>query len=97
MEYLEAIQDAIKKGYGLEATHIKTISVNFKHDGESIWDGEVEVFEIKGHAEAKQAYGWGFKKDDGAIEFVTVLEKPPVDGPETAVKYYLKNHFKFKR
>ncbi len=89
MEYLEAIQDAIKKGYGFDAIHISTVPVHLKHEGETMWEGEVEVFEIKGHPQAKRAYGWGFEKDKGKVEFATVLELLPVDGPEAAVKAYL--------
>lgn len=94
MEYIEAIQDAIKKGYNCTAKHTKTVPVHLKHEGETVWDGEVEVFNITGHEKAKQCYGWGFEKEKGRTEFVTVLELPPVSSPETAVKAYLVNRFK---
>ena len=89
MEYLEAIQDAIKKGYGFDVVHIKTVPVHLKHEGETIWEGEVEVFTPNPASQKPKAiYCWGFKKK-GKIEFVTMLEQPPVDSPENAVKFYL--------
>jgi hypothetical protein len=93
MEYLETIQDAIGKGFKCKATHIKTVPVHLKHEGETMWEGEVEVFEIKGHPKAKRAYGWGFETEKGKAEFATVLELPPVDSPDTAVKAYLASRF----
>ena len=89
MEYLEALEDAINKGYGCKSKHLKTVPTKLTHDGVIIWDGEVEVFEIIGHPKAKKCYGWGFEKEKGEIEFVTVLEILPVIDTETAVKAYL--------
>jgi hypothetical protein len=49
------------------------------------WEGIVEVFNIVGHPEAKRCYAWSYK-GDGGDQFVTVLEIPPVDSPNTAVR-----------
>lgn len=89
MEYIEAIQDAIGKGYHCKAKHIKTVPVYLKHEGQTMWEGEVEIFEVTGHPTAKKCYGWGFEDKPGHTEFVTVLELSPVKSPETAVKAYL--------
>lgn len=91
MEYLEAIQDAISKGYKCKAKHFKTVPVHLKHKGETMWEGEVEIFDLEGHPKAKRCYGWGFEKENGKTEFATVLELPPVTSPETAVKIYIVN------
>jgi hypothetical protein len=46
------------------------------------------VFTLSGHPKAKKAYGWSHAdgKDNKGERFVTVLELPPVDSPQTAVK-----------
>jgi hypothetical protein len=56
--------------------------------GQTVWKGEVEVFDLQGHPKAKRAYGWSHPEgpDDKGERFVTVLEIPPVTSPETAVK-----------
>jgi hypothetical protein len=55
---------------------------------EIVWQGEVEVLDIRGHPKAKRAYAWGHAtgENDQAPRYVAVLELPPVDSPETAVK-----------
>jgi hypothetical protein len=88
MDYKEALIDAIKKGYGYKATFKETVPVKEMFQGKTLWDGEVEVFEIEGHPKAKYCYGWGF--DEGnKTEFKTVLGMPPSNTPQDAVKAYL--------
>jgi len=53
--------------------------------GEVAWDGVVETFDIEGHPKAKRCYGWSFLQD-GEPQYKTVLEIPPVNSPESAVK-----------
>jgi hypothetical protein len=56
--------------------------------GETVWQGDVEVFDLIGHPKAKRAYAWGHL--DGAKDeqtrFVAVLEIPPVDSAQKAVQ-----------
>ena len=56
--------------------------------GKTIWQGNVEVFDLTGHPKAKRAYGWSHPEgdDNKGERFVAVLEIPPVISPETAVK-----------
>ena len=88
MQYLEAIQDAIKKTHGCESTHKESVSINEIFHGENIWQGAVEVFELQGHAEAEVCYAWG-QHIEGQKEksrYVAVLKIPPVDSPVAAVR-----------
>jgi hypothetical protein len=55
------------------------------------WEGVVEVFDITGHPKAKRCYAWvhnalNFETGKDEDQFVTVLEIPPVDSPQTAVR-----------
>ena len=54
--------------------------------GQTAWQGEVEIFKLKGHSKAKRCYAWYYTDESEEKQFTTVLEMPPVDSPETAVK-----------
>ena len=56
--------------------------------GQTIWDGVVEVFRLKGHPKADRVYAWIHATDDPAHpkRHVTVLHIPPVTSPKTAVQ-----------
>jgi len=64
------------------------VTVHEVFRGQTAWMGDVQVFTLSGHPKAKKAYAWSHAdgKDDTGERFVTVLEIPPVDSPQTAVK-----------
>lgn len=88
MDYIEALQDAIKKLHGCDSTYVESVPVHEQFQGQTVWAGEVEVFEIRGHPKAKRCYAWAHKEGekDEHTRYVTVLEIPPVDSPQTAVR-----------
>ena len=88
MDYIAEIQAAFLKLHGCEAVYLETVAVREEFQGETVWKGEVEVFDIRGHPTAKRAYAWGHAtgENDQARRYVAVLELPPVDSPQTAVK-----------
>jgi hypothetical protein len=81
-ERIENIRLAIEKAAGCPARHIESSIVVEGWRNAVVWEGVVEAFELKGHPKAKRAYGW--LAPEG--EFTTVLEIPPVDSAQTAVK-----------
>jgi hypothetical protein len=67
--------------------HVETVPVVEEFQGETVWQGEVEVFDIRGHPKATRCYGWGYSTDeDQGRRYVCVLELPPVTSPQMAVK-----------
>jgi len=74
--------------HGCGATWRESVPVREIFQGKTIWNGEVEVFDLTGHPKAKRAYGWSHPEgdDNKGERFVTVLEIPPVTSAETAVK-----------
>lgn len=88
LEYIDALIHAIKQGFSCEAKHIESVYVKEVFRGETAWEGQVEVFELLDHPQAKQAFGWGFQKGK-KMEFATVLGIPPVLDPQSAVKAYI--------
>jgi hypothetical protein len=87
-DYLARLQVAIQRLHNCGANYRETVPVEEVFQGRTIWQGEVEVFDLYGHPKAKVGYGWSHRegKDDKGERFVTVLQIPPVTSPETAVK-----------
>lgn len=81
------------------ARHCATVPVHEVFKGQTVWQGEVEVFDLTGHPKAKRAYGWSHLDgpNDQGERFVTVLEIPPVESPETAVRASIMADAKWKR
>lgn len=71
---------------GCECVHVGSEPVCEVFQGQTTWQGIVEVFEIIGHPRAKRVYTWGYEDDDKQLRTITVLEVPPVDSAQTAVK-----------
>ena len=80
-ERIDAIHQAVEKASGCQAKHVESSVVVETFRGQTIWEGVVEAFDLTGHAKAKRAYGW----KDGE-NYTAVLEIPPVDSPNTAVR-----------
>lgn len=87
-DYIAELQDAIRQLHGCESRYVETVPVTETFRGETVWRGDVEVFNIRGHPTATRAYAWAHATGDGGggKRFVAVLELPPVSSPETAVR-----------
>jgi hypothetical protein len=87
-DYIEQLQDAIRDLHGCESTYLETVPVHEIFQGKTVWQGEVEVFDIRGHPNATRAYAWSHAtgKNDQDKRFVAVLDLPPVNSPQTAVR-----------
>jgi hypothetical protein len=85
MNYIDELKDAIRKLHGCEADHVETVPVKEVFQGQTVWEGQVEVFNIRGHPKASRAYAWSHETDKGK-RYVAALELPPVDSAQSAVK-----------
>ena len=65
---------------------MESVRVTETFNGETVWDGEVEVFDLIDHPTAVRAYAWAHETDAGKLRHVAVLHEGPVDSPETAVR-----------
>ena len=88
MNYIQELQDVIHRLHGATATHVKSAPVKEMFQGQTVWDGVVEVFDLAGHPKANRVYAWAHETDDPKQpkRYVTVLHLPPAISPETAVK-----------
>ncbi len=86
MKHIESIRKAIREMHKCDAHHVKSVPVHESFQGETAWKGTVEVFNLVGHEKAKRAYAWQYQDDPNEIKTIVVLEIPPVDSAESAVK-----------
>ena len=85
-ENVQSLQEAIKAMHGCDSKHVESVPVHEVFEGQTAWRGTVEVFDLLGHNKAKRAYAWQYRDDDDKTKMVAVLEIPPVDSPQSAVK-----------
>lgn len=89
------LKAAVEKMHNCSASFIEDVVVREMFGSDAVWEGTVSVFELKGHPQATKAYAWsspieGSKKR----RFYAVLNIPPVDSPEKAVKASIVHDFK---
>ncbi len=78
---LFGFEKAIQATHGAGSRLIARECVMETFEDETVWEGEVLVFELVGHPSAQQCYAW---EVDG--EVTCVLGKPPVVSALTAVR-----------
>jgi hypothetical protein len=85
------LKDAIRATHGCESLHVESVPVKEIFEGQTAWQGTVEVFDLIGHPKAKRAYAWSYHDGD-QTRSIAVLEVPPVDSPQSAVKVAIARH-----
>jgi hypothetical protein len=94
MTYLSELRNAIRKLHGCDAEHEATVDVKEEFQGTILWEGKVEIFRLINHATARQAYAWAFVDKTGLTQYVAILNSPPVDSPQKAVKAMIAARFR---
>jgi hypothetical protein len=84
---IPALIDAIRHLHGCGAKHVETVHVHeVAPTGETVWDGDVEVFDLIGHAKAKKAYAWSEATTGTKRRFFAVLKTTDIATPVRAVQ-----------
>jgi hypothetical protein len=88
-DYIAKLQVAVQQLHDCGATHVETVPVHEKSRGKTVWKGDVEVFDLHGHAEAKRCYAWIQLDGEGGERerTVAVLEISPVKHAIDAVRF----------
>ena len=94
MEYIAELQSVIRHLHGSDSDHIESVPVKETFQGKTVWEGIVEVFELRGHPKATPAYAWTHETDDSKKRHVAVLKIPPVVSPITAVRAAIAQEFR---
>jgi hypothetical protein len=82
-DYITRLKLTIEHLHGCSATWRGFAPVTEIFRGETLWKGNVEIFDLTGHPKAKRCYGWTYGEPE---EFITILELPPVTDAQSAVK-----------
>ena len=87
MTYLDELKEAIRATYGCEAEHDETVSVREVFRGRTLCEGAVEIFDLHGHESARRCFAWTHTEEgEKRPRYVTMLELPPIDSPQAAVR-----------
>ena len=84
-ERIDNLKNAVEKACGCKVRHARSSAVIEGFEGEHIWDGVVEVFDLEGHSRAKQCYAFLFAEDGHSV-IKTVLGVPPVKSELDALR-----------
>ena len=96
MTYIEELRDMIRRVHEAEATHVESVPVTETFEGKTVWDGVVEVFDLKGHKDASRAYAWAHDTDDplNPRRHVMVLHLHPIKSARDAVRAAIVQEFR---
>jgi hypothetical protein len=96
MTHIDEFKAVIHKLHGAEATHRESVPVKEVFGGQTIWDGIVEVFDLKGHPKTDTVYAWLHDTGKPGLppQHVTVLHIDPALSPLKAVQAFLVQEFR---
>lgn len=96
MNYIQELQEVIRKLHGVESEHVRSVPVQETYKGMTVWKGIVEVFDLKGHPSAARVYAWAHDTDDPQEprRHVTVLHRDFIHSAEDAVKAAIVQEFR---
>ena len=85
---IPALLDAIRHLHGAEARHVETVLVHERtpDDLQTVWEGDVEVFELVGHPNATRCYVWSEPTTGTKRRFFAALHVGQVNSPAMAVR-----------
>lgn len=83
----ENLKKTIENLHNCHASHIEDVIVVEKFGSDTVWEGAVSVFALKGHTKADKCYAWSSPIEESTKRrYYAVLHLPPVDSPEKAVR-----------
>ena len=96
MTYLDELRTVIRRLHGVEATHLESVPIKETYQGKTVWEGDVEVFELVGHPTASRLYAWAHDTDDPnrPRRHVTVLHSHPIKSARDAVRAAIIQEFR---
>ena len=80
------LQEAVQRLHRCKAVHCETVFVHEIFQGQTLWAGDVEIFDIVGHPKSKRCFAWPQPAEGVGFECVALLELWPVTSPETALR-----------
>jgi hypothetical protein len=86
-DYKSGLRLAIESQHGGVATFAQSVPVKETHNGQTVWEGIVHVFDLADHPKAKRAYAWSSPIEGSEKRrFFAVLHMGPIKSPADAVR-----------
>ena len=83
----DQLKQAVESQHGGKATFLQFVPIHEEHNGQTVWDGTVAVFELRDHPDGNfRAYAWSHELEGGKRRFFAVLHGGPITGPREAVR-----------
>jgi len=93
--YIEELRDVIRRLHGVDSAHVESVPIKETFKGKTVWEGIVEVFDLKDHPKATRAYAWAYETDNPKKpKHVIVLHAGPITSPILAVRAAILQEFK---
>jgi hypothetical protein len=81
------LKHAIESRHGGRALLAQSVPVKETHNGQTVWEGVVHVFDLTGNPKATQAYAWSSPiEGSDKRRFFAVLHMGPIKSPRDAVR-----------
>src|SRR5689334_5751292 len=94
-DYIAELRDVIRRLHGVDSLHVGSVPITETFQGKTVWQGIVEVFELKNHPKAERLYAWAYETDDPKKpKHVTVLHMGPITSPLLAVRAAIIQEFR---
>jgi hypothetical protein len=85
---------AIEKMHDCSASFVEDVIVKEMFGADVVWEGVVSIFDLLGHPSASKAYAWSSPLEGSKKRrFYAVLNIPPVDSPQKAVRASIVHDF----
>ena len=83
----DQVRDAVEKMHGGTATLAQTVPVRETFEGQTVWDGVVQVFDLAGNSKATRAYAWSSPIEGSTKRrFFAVQPTERINSPAEAVR-----------
>jgi hypothetical protein len=79
---------AVEKNIGGIARHVTSTAVIEIFEGNLVWEGVVETFDVACNPNVKRCYGFMYREND-SVGYATIIETDAVNSPEMAVKTFI--------
>ena len=84
------LKKAILDLHRCESEWIESVPVKETFQGQTVWEGVVEVFKLIDHPTAKKCYAWSYELEGTKKrKYVAVLHDGPVKSPIDAVRAFI--------
>jgi len=92
---IKELEKAILDLHGSKANWVESVPVKEEFEGETVWEGVVEVFDLENHPTAKRAYAWSHSVGHSRKrKFYAVLHQGPIRSAQDAVRAAVVNEFR---